>query len=196
MTHYETLGVPLTATPAEIKRAYRRKAAAAHPDRHGGAHDAMSAVQAAYACLGDPVLRAAYDGGDEVDHHHLEREAADVVELMFGEVMEDETCVDIVGAVKHRLLEGDKFLAAGIEKQRAANKRFLRMRGRVTRNGGGANLFDTALAAKIEMLAKKERAKRIGLLAIDLLATYVDNGPALGDGEMRLRWSGLSGETR
>lgn len=34
--HYETLGVPKDANAGDIKRAYRRKASEAHPDRHGG----------------------------------------------------------------------------------------------------------------------------------------------------------------
>ena len=34
--HYETLGVALDATDAQIRQAYRRRALQCHPDRNGG----------------------------------------------------------------------------------------------------------------------------------------------------------------
>lgn len=58
--HYATLGVPQTATAAEIKRAYRRKAKEHHPDA-GGKEDAFKAVSGAYDVLCDPEKRKAYD---------------------------------------------------------------------------------------------------------------------------------------
>lgn len=47
MTPHEVLGIPTTASPDEIKTAYRRACARSHPDR-GGTEDAFQAVQAAY----------------------------------------------------------------------------------------------------------------------------------------------------
>lgn len=62
MTHYERLGVPRDATPEEIRRAYRRAARDAHPDRHGEASaERMSAVNEAWRVLGDETLRRHYD---------------------------------------------------------------------------------------------------------------------------------------
>lgn len=67
VSHYETLGVSPDATDAEIKAAYRRASAAAHPDRDGGDGDRMAAVNVAYEVLSDPESRTDYDargGGD------------------------------------------------------------------------------------------------------------------------------------
>lgn len=58
--HYATLGVPKTATPDEIKRAFRRLASQHHPDK-GGSTEKFQAIQAAYDTLGDAAKRAAYD---------------------------------------------------------------------------------------------------------------------------------------
>ncbi len=61
---YEILGVSRSATPDEIKRAYRRLAKQHHPDRNPGdptAEQRFKEVQAAYEVLGDPQRRAEYD---------------------------------------------------------------------------------------------------------------------------------------
>ncbi len=73
---YEILGVSRTASPDEIKRAYRRLAKEHHPDRNPGdpaAERRFKEVQAAYEVLGDPQRRAEYDrfgaGGPRPDVH-------------------------------------------------------------------------------------------------------------------------------
>ena len=63
---YALLGVPFTATHAEITHAYRRTMKRAHPDRqHPERRAAAEALardlNAAYATLSDPVKRLAYD---------------------------------------------------------------------------------------------------------------------------------------
>ena len=63
-THYETLGVARTASPAEIRDAYRRLARQHHPDSAAGRDaEAMTAINEAYRVLGDPARRATYDAG-------------------------------------------------------------------------------------------------------------------------------------
>ena len=58
--HYATLGVARTATPDEIKRAFRKLASQHHPDK-GGNTQKFQEIQAAYDTLGDAVKRADYD---------------------------------------------------------------------------------------------------------------------------------------
>ena len=58
--HYATLGVARTATPDEIKRAFRKLASQHHPDK-GGNTQKFQEIQAAYDTLGDAAKRAAYD---------------------------------------------------------------------------------------------------------------------------------------
>jgi curved DNA-binding protein CbpA len=59
-THYDVLGVDVTATPEEVRAAYRLAARDHHPDA-GGDAGRMQEVNAAWHVLGDPVRRAAYD---------------------------------------------------------------------------------------------------------------------------------------
>lgn len=64
---YEALGVPRTASEAEIKKAYRAKAKALHPDLHpndAAKADAFRKASAAFEILGDTEKRAKFDRGE------------------------------------------------------------------------------------------------------------------------------------
>ncbi len=69
MNHYEVLGVPMGADPAEIRRAYVRLARRHHPDRRSAegaeavaaAQRRMQDINAAWEVLGDPGSRRRYD---------------------------------------------------------------------------------------------------------------------------------------
>lgn len=60
MDHYKTLGVGKTATPDEIKKAFRKLAMSHHPDR-GGDASAFQKINEAYDTLKDPTKRQQYD---------------------------------------------------------------------------------------------------------------------------------------
>lgn len=57
---YEVLGVDPSASPEDVKRAYRRKAREHHPDA-GGDEERFKEVTRAYEVLSDPVRRRRYD---------------------------------------------------------------------------------------------------------------------------------------
>ena len=61
--HYAALGLAANATLADIKKAFRQRAALHHPDRSDAldAAERFRAVQKAYAVLSDPQARQDYD---------------------------------------------------------------------------------------------------------------------------------------
>jgi hypothetical protein len=77
-SHYDVLGVHASATQAEVRAAYRAAARDHHPDA-GGDAARMRALNVAWAVLGDPVRRAAYDrtlAGGVADAEFVAAEAA------------------------------------------------------------------------------------------------------------------------
>ncbi|CAG7852732.1 SubName: Full=Related to interferon-induced double-stranded RNA-activated protein kinase inhibitor {ECO:0000313/EMBL:CCA75835.1} [Serendipita indica DSM 11827] len=62
--YYKVLGVGRDADPKTIKKAYRKAAMNAHPDK-GGNEAKMAAVNEAYEVLSNPELKQRYDNGDD-----------------------------------------------------------------------------------------------------------------------------------
>jgi DnaJ-class molecular chaperone len=64
---YDVLGIPRTASEAEIKKAFRKQAKAYHPDRNANdpkAKEKFAEANAAYEILGDAAKRAQFDRGE------------------------------------------------------------------------------------------------------------------------------------
>ena len=83
--YYELIGVEKTATPDEIKKAFRKKALREHPDK-GGDPEKFKEVTVAYEVLSDPEKRKIYDKYGE---EGLERGGGggghgDLFDMMFG----------------------------------------------------------------------------------------------------------------
>jgi curved DNA-binding protein len=60
MDYYSILGVPRSASPEEIKKAYKKLAMKHHPDR-GGDSAKFKEINEAYSTLSDPQKKAEYD---------------------------------------------------------------------------------------------------------------------------------------
>ncbi|KAI8644332.1 X-domain of DnaJ-containing-domain-containing protein [Parasitella parasitica] len=99
--YYEILGVSVTATPEEIKKAYRRRAVILHPDKNPGdptMEEKFKKLSEAHQVLSDPKLRKKYneygeDNGVKPDGGFVDPE--DFFKQSFG----GDLFVDIIGEI-------------------------------------------------------------------------------------------------
>ena len=84
--YYKILGVSTTATPEEIKKAYRKLAAKFHPDKNPGdkaAEEKFKEINQAYSVLSDSEKRRQYDQfGENPQARHVD--PMDIFNSMFG----------------------------------------------------------------------------------------------------------------
>ncbi len=94
--YYEVLGVARTASPEEIKKAYRQAALKYHPDRNKepGAEQRFKEAAEAYEVLSDPEKRRRYDqyghaGLNGAGLHDFSSMAAEDIASIFGDLFAD-----------------------------------------------------------------------------------------------------------
>jgi len=68
MDHYSILGIDRSASPEDIKSAFKKLAMKHHPDR-GGDAGKFQELNEAYSVLSDPEKRMMYDHGGHRQHH-------------------------------------------------------------------------------------------------------------------------------
>lgn len=135
---YETLGVEKGATPADIKKAYRRKSMKLHPDRNqsSGADTTkqFQALTRAYEVLSDDDKRQRYDETGQADTSNPSR--SDIIEAsanrsllgLFDQVLDrltetDLKHTDIVYVMRESISEGkDRLRQARREIRRQVRK--------------------------------------------------------------------------
>lgn len=157
---YETLGVAKDATKEAIKRAFRSKAKAAHPDT-GGSAEKFHAIEVAHRVLSDDERRAEYDRTGTVDEQPNRQEdaalsiiAAFVDRFLFDENFKTKDMIgqfrrDVqqeIAEVKDNIKEADAFVARCLNAQ-------TRLKGKA-----GAELIKKMIANKIR---QAEDAKRM-----------------------------------
>src|SRR3990172_2100582 len=72
---YEALGVNRDAEPADLKKAFRKRAKKAHPDA-GGKPGEFEALNRAFLILPDPELRKRYDETGTVEEPKADNQTA------------------------------------------------------------------------------------------------------------------------
>lgn len=159
--HYETLGVGHDAQAEEIKRAYRKQSAQAHPDREGGSHEAQQALNDAYAVLSDPDRKKRYDAGESDRPDGNSPEFTLVIQL-FAAAVEFASCpAAALRAVKEQI----KHMQASIDANAKQAKQLIRSLERAEKalkfKGKGESLLHAVLAHKKgELTAALDRDAR------------------------------------
>jgi len=92
--HYKTLGVKKNASDEQIKKAFRKKAKAVHPDQNPEVNpEEIKEVNRAYEVLANPTKRERYDNGEDADQEDGQESAIrNIVTSVFESTM--ARCMD------------------------------------------------------------------------------------------------------
>lgn len=119
--------MPPDASHEEIKRAYRRKIAKAHPDREGGDKSKALAVNEAWRVLGDQRLRDQYDTMGEVETEDAQRNrvTGEMINL-FMQIAESSDVLheDLMGKLRSLILANKQQNLQAIQQLQGRIKRY------------------------------------------------------------------------
>ena len=192
---YEVLGVAKNASPAAIKKAFRRKARETHPDVAGGGAEMFTEANQAYGLLMDAGRRAEYDASGIQDE--AAPMAASVLLQFFdaalGAALSTDGPCPLRDLVRNDMLEARKKNEASIAKIRQQLRRARKWAGKITSAEGTENYLGLRVAALVDELegaiAMGESRTRELDSALELLEAF-----AFAPDSMELRWKFAGGE--
>lgn len=186
MNPYETLGVSMSASKADIKRAAKRKMQRNHPDR-GGDEAEFKRINAAQKLLCDDTARKRYDetGSESAQDEPPtdEQQAIMVLGKIFITILEkDEHDGDLLYAMNVEIAkgmrEGPQIISA--QKRKIAKTEKV-LKKHLKQAEGKPTYLQNSLIAHIavlnKQLAQMELAQRIGPIMQEILKDYRWEGP-------------------
>lgn len=185
-TLYEVLGLTETATPDQIKKAYRKLAQKHHPDKDGGDGDGteFKLVKEAYEVLSDPERRARYDrdgtyrhDGRQTEEERINAFAMNALASLLHRLIEGTEWVehtDILELIRsevRKMTENDKADLAGYQKSKAKHERAM---GRIKAKEGD-NLAAFAIQRVINEIDSKIKNEEENIKIGEHLMGILDN---------------------
>lgn len=175
---YEVLGVDVTATKVDIKKAYRQKSKDIHPDSSDqGTNDEFIKLRRAFDLLSDDVTRAYYDttGNVHIDKKKIEMASSGIIESNLTSIMDfivqndiDIDTFDISYAMKDLLVEQKSALQAQIVSLKKKVNVARRISSKARRKDGGANIYRLIMAKKVAGLTNDLNARNMAILANEM----------------------------
>lgn len=156
MDYYELLGVPRDATSALIRKAFRKKAAVAHPDRKGGDADLMARLNTAYDVLSNETRRKHYDthGEDAPPPQAPDHEERAAILMLLSQILDKAPeDADLLLIVRQQLAQNYQKLVAAEEQQKAQLRQLERQRKRFKfKPKEGLNFIDGLFEDKLRII--------------------------------------------
>jgi DnaJ-class molecular chaperone len=159
-TLYEILEVDRTATPDQIKRAYRLKSKLCHPDA-GGDKVEWEELPVAFDTLSDPELKEKYDttgayGATKPDNSHQR-----IISLVAGAMAfaivnagDNPTAIDLVEKMKGAIKKNLQALAQEETEQHSIIKRLEKIVARF-KVKSGTNVLDDMVRANLRTVQQR-----------------------------------------
>lgn len=182
---YDILGVGKDATPADIRKAYKRNAGKYHPDKNPDDPEATAKfqnLQRAYAILSDPDKRRKYDEtGSEGDGHTLEDLAINMVGTIMVEIAASMQFqkANYLSKVRSKIAQAQDACSRDLGKFRTAVERITYL---VEHTKSDGNLEPYLVQKQTELKHMLAHAEQ-GLEVMGMALEYLDKCEYTGDDE-------------
>lgn len=154
---YKILGVSKDASKKDIKKAFREKAMACHPDRNGASSDKFFEINQAHSILIDDKKRRFYDETgqtDESDESKIDAEARARLGRLFLEIIakqKDQVFrTDVVKMIKNNILHYKHQCEINKQAAQKEKEHLKKLKKRIKYNGAGINIFAAIADDKIK----------------------------------------------
>lgn len=164
---YSIIGVSQTATQAQIKRAFKKRAKEAHPDK-GGSAEAMAELNDAYAILTDVGKRENWDkyksrgfATMSTEGEQIAEQQAMMTQLLIGALQKNEGRLDLVDLRQYILDELQKQRHNLDKQEKDENKKlevFNNVRTRWVVTAGSFNYMVAAIDSQIILVENAIKA--------------------------------------
>lgn len=158
MSLYDDLELPPDASPEDIKRAYRKKAQKAHPDRPGGDPAKFQLIQRAYDILGDEAKRKRYDSGVNVEEPNLKQMAMQNLAMLFMNLINSSSeidALDIMPSLRATIKDGEGKAKQSIKHANASIKRYEKAKKKLKFKGKGDSFLLNVLNISVQQAQQK-----------------------------------------
>jgi curved DNA-binding protein CbpA len=174
--YYEELGVSKSASPEEIRAAYRRKAKSAHPDRKGGSDAAMAKINRAYETLSSPQRRLTYDKTGQDAPKPVDLNAREIVVEHCKLFLSADRSDDMLSAIRAGIQKNLQQIETEVAKVRRTAERGRKRLSKIKRKKKGSSFLHTMLNFELtrleQGLAQAEEKITFHKRALELLDEY------------------------
>ena len=170
MSLYDVLGIKKTASAAEVKKAYRKKAQKHHPDKPEGDEEAFQQLVIAYNTLSDEARRKHYDetgSTEQPQHQPLINELANLLFHVVNQV-QDLVHTDLIAFANHLVNQASDELRKKIASNNQQVTRLEIAAKRVNRKLG-ENVIKAMLENQIKLLQTDNETTAVAIAHNDQL---------------------------
>lgn len=180
---YELLGIPEDASPDEVKKAYRKRAAETHPDR-GGDEEEFKEVKAAYMILRDPEKRGRYDDSGDVDgsgrpepteYDIAMQELSSLFQHLLLKNLQRIEHFDIMRGIRTAIDSGERKVSEDIREVDTKRKYFEKARSRLKHKGKNHDILDHVIGAQLQALGRAREPLDKQIKAFQIMRDLVDD---------------------
>lgn len=176
MNPYNTLNVNPDDDQADIKKAYRKAAASAHPDREGGDAEKFHEIRLAYEVLSDPERRQRFDETGETEQQRTTQSMAEVrlVQLFNTVIQQESFNGDIIGNCRQYINDAIRQTKAQLSKLNLKREKLEKQLGRI-KTDGDHNLYEQILSDTIAGIVRNIEAGDAELALLNDVSELVEN---------------------